>query len=147
MVALDFAQGGDNLLLVLLRFWLRRVQEVCELLLFVCREVGLAGAEESQVTEFVRSLTVGEVEYVPIARKFPVSCKLPTVILPGIMMSESRGSGAAVSVTATVAVADTTLASGFVHSAVIVVEPGFAPVASPEGLMLAIVGILDVHLI
>src|ERR1039458_1102029 len=32
-----------------------------------------SGREESQVTELVRSLTFGEVENVPMARKFPVS--------------------------------------------------------------------------
>jgi hypothetical protein len=89
------------------------------------------GSEESQVTELVRSLTVGAVEYVPIARKFPVSCKLPTEIVLGIMMSESRGSGAAVSETLTVAVAVSTLLSGLVHWAVIVLEPALTPEAIP----------------
>jgi hypothetical protein len=49
-----------------------------------------SGAEESQVTEFVRSLTNGADANVPTARKFPVSCKLPTVIALGMMVSESK---------------------------------------------------------
>lgn len=48
------------------------------------------GTEEIQdsVVEFVRSLTNGEVENVPIARNCPVSCKLPTVMALGITVSE-----------------------------------------------------------
>jgi hypothetical protein len=72
-----------------------------------------------------------------MARKFPVPCKLPTVILVGIIVSESSGSGAAVAVTTTVAVADTTLASGFVHSAVMLLEPAPTPVTTPAALMVA----------
>ena len=45
-----------------------------------------------------------------------------------------------------VEVAETTLLSGFVHSAVIVVVPVFTPVASPEALTVAIVGMLELHL-
>jgi hypothetical protein len=50
------------------------------------------GAEEIQVSvgELVRSLTVGGVENVPIARNCPVSCKLSTVIELGRMVSESK---------------------------------------------------------
>ncbi len=106
------------------------------------------GRSESQVTELVRSLTVGAVEYVPIARKFPVSCKLPTVILLGIMVSESRGSGAGVDVVVTVAGgAETTVPSWFVHIAVIVAVPTLWPVTSPVALTVAIVGMLEVHVI
>jgi hypothetical protein len=100
------------------------------------------GVEEIQVTELVRSLTCGEVENVPSARKFPVSCRLPTVIMLGIMVSESRGSGAGVDVTVTFVVADTTLLSGFVHSAVIVVLPALAPMTSPELDALQVAGIV-----
>lgn len=103
------------------------------------------GKEESQVTEFVRSLTVGGVENVPIARKFPVSCRLPTVMLLGIMVSESSGSGAAVSVTVTVPAAETTLLSEFVYSAVIVVVPKLIPLASPPAVIEAMVGMLELH--
>jgi hypothetical protein len=79
-----------------------------------------SGKEESQVTELVRSRTVGEVEKVPMARKFPVSCKLPTVIVLGIMVSESKGSGAGEDVTLTIADAEAPVPSAFVHTAVIV---------------------------
>jgi hypothetical protein len=104
------------------------------------------GAAETQVTELVRSLTCGLVEYVPMARKFPVPCKLPTVILLGIMVSESSGSGAAVDVTVTVAVADTTLESGFVHSAVMVLVPTLTPVTTPPvGLTVAMVGMVELQ--
>jgi hypothetical protein len=73
------------------------------------------GSEEIQLTELVRSLTVGGVEYVPIARKFPVSCRLPTAIALGIMVSESRGSGAGVEVVVIVAgSAGTIVLSAFV---------------------------------
>ncbi len=61
------------------------------------------------------------------------------------MVSESRGSGADVTATVTVAIDDTTLLSGFVHFAVIVVLPALTPVASPEALMVAIVGMLELH--
>ena len=104
-----------------------------------------SGAEERQVTEFVRSLTYGATENVPYARKFPVSCKFPTVIELGIIVSESRGSGAAVSETATAAVFETTLPSAFVNSAVIVVLPALAPVTSPDAFTVAIDGALELH--
>src|ERR1700758_3626935 len=82
-----------------------------------------SGKEESQVTELVRSLTKGTVEYVPMARNCPVSCKSPTVIAFGMIVSESRGSGAGVRVTVTDAVADKTDPSELVNTAVIVVAP------------------------
>ena len=104
------------------------------------------GIEESQVTEFVRSLTFGVVENVPMARKFPVPCKLRTVRLLGIMESESRGSGAGVDVVVMVAGgADTTVLSGFVYIAVMVVEPTLRPVTSPVVLTEAMVGMLEPH--
>ena len=103
------------------------------------------GSVEIHVTESVRSRTCGEFENVPIARKFPVPCKLRTVMLDGIMVSESRGSGAAVDVTVMVAGdADTTVPSGFVQIAVIVVEPTLIPVTSPAETE-AIVGMLEDH--
>jgi hypothetical protein len=104
-----------------------------------------SGAEERQATEFVRSLTYGAAENVPNARKFPVSCKLPTVIELGMIVSESRGSGAAVSETATAAVFDTTLPSAFVNTAVIVLVPELKPVRRPDALTVAIDGMLELH--
>jgi hypothetical protein len=46
------------------------------------------GAEVSQVTELVTSLTVGAVENVPIARNCPLSFKAPKTIPLGMMVSE-----------------------------------------------------------
>jgi hypothetical protein len=48
----------------------------------------LFGSEVSQVTELVRSLTVGSVENVPIARNCPVSPKVPKTIPLGMIVSE-----------------------------------------------------------
>jgi hypothetical protein len=48
----------------------------------------LFGSEVNQLTELVRSLTVGAVENVPIARNCPLSPKLPKVIPLGMMVSE-----------------------------------------------------------
>ena len=107
----------------------------------------ILGAEEIQVTEFVRSLTVGDAENVPIARYCPVSCRSPTVILFGMMVRESSGSGAGVRVTVKSALAETTDPSeGLVKTAVMVVVPALRPVASPDELTLAMVGMLEVHL-
>lgn len=103
------------------------------------------GVEESQVTVLVRSLTYGAVEKVPIARNCPVACKFPTEMELGMMLSESRGSGAAVSDTLTAEVAVTTEPSGLVSSAVIVVLPTLTPWASPVDVTVAIEGTLEVH--
>jgi hypothetical protein len=46
------------------------------------------GAEVNQVTELVRSLTVGAVENVPIARNCPLSPRVPKTIPLGMMVSE-----------------------------------------------------------
>jgi hypothetical protein len=99
------------------------------------------------VGELVRSLTVGVLENVPIARNCPVSCRLPTVIELGMMVSESRGSGAVVATTVMLAVLETTLPSLLVNSAVIVLVPVLTPVASPVALTVAIEGALELHLI
>jgi hypothetical protein len=107
----------------------------------------MSGAEDSQVTEFVRSLTYGGDENVPTARKFPVSCKFSTVIELGMMVRESRGSGAAVRVTVTVAVLDTMLPSEFVNTAVMVSLPALKPFARPVELIETMDGLLEVHLI
>jgi hypothetical protein len=115
------------------------------------------GKVEIQVSvgEFVRSLTYGAVENVPIAKNCPDPCKLRTVSEFGIIVSESRGSGAGVEVTVTEAVAVNTLAgvepeAGFVHSAVMVVDPTLTPLTTPfpEGspeVIEAYVGMLEVH--
>jgi hypothetical protein len=107
------------------------------------------GTEEIHVSvgELVRSRTYGTVENVPIARNCPVSCRFPTVIELGIMVRESRGSGAAVVDTATFALVETTLPSEFVSTAVIVVLPAATPVTWPVELTVAIVGTLELHLI
>jgi hypothetical protein len=62
-----------------------------------------------------------------------------------MIVSESRGSGAGVLETATVAVPDTTLPSAFVNSAVMVVLPALEPVTSPEALTEAMDGLLERH--
>ena len=48
------------------------------------------GAEDIQLTEFVKSLTVGELENVPMARNWPVPCQLRTVTELGMIVSDSR---------------------------------------------------------
>jgi hypothetical protein len=107
------------------------------------------GTSEIQVRlgKFVRSLVYGADEYVPIARNCPVSCKLPTAIVLGTMASESRGSGAGVLVITTVAVPETTLPSGFANFAIMVVDPAATPSASPDALTVAMVGMLELHVI
>ena len=85
----------------------------------------------------VRSLTNGAVENVPIARNCPVPCKLPTVRVAGMMVSETSGSGAVVAETVRSAVADTTVPSGFFSSAVMVGLPAFAPVTAPVAVTVA----------
>ena len=82
-----------------------------------------------------------------MARNCPVSCKLPTEMELGMMVSESKGSGAGVIETAMVALFDTTLPSAFVNAAVMVVVPGLNPVTSPDELIEAIEELLEVHLI
>jgi hypothetical protein len=67
-------------------------------------------------------------------------------MLLGMMVSESRGSGAEDVETVTDAVAETTLASGLVHSAVMVVDPALTPLARPVALTVATVGTLELHL-
>jgi hypothetical protein len=108
------------------------------------------GAEVSHCTELVRSLVVGGVEYVPMARNCPLSRRLPTVIVLGMIWSESSGSGAGVSVTVSCAELVTSELSGFFNSAVIVLVPRLTPVAwpFPEARPLETVatdGILEIH--
>ena len=71
---------------------------------------------------------------------------MPTVMLLGMMVSESSGSGAVVAVIVTAAVAETTLPSGLVQMALIVLEPALTPVTSPEAETVATVAILEVQL-
>jgi len=72
---------------------------------------------------------------------------LPTVIELGMMLSESNGSGGGVELTAMDAVPETTVPSVLVNCAVIVVVPTPTPVASPEALTVATVGMLELHVI
>jgi hypothetical protein len=105
----------------------------------------ILGAEESHVTELVTSLTVGEVEYVPIARKFPVSCKFPTVIVLGIMVSESKVAPPVPPpplVTVIVAVAPVDPAM----LAEIVAVPMDTAVDNPDELTVATAGVLEVQI-
>jgi hypothetical protein len=107
----------------------------------------LLGKEEIHLSEesFVRSLTYGTVEKVPIARNCPVSKISPTEITLGTTVNESRGSGAVVSETAMVAVEVTTLPSGLVNWAEMVVLPALRPVARPDELIEAMEGALELH--
>ena len=77
------------------------------------------------------SNVVGAVEKVPYARNCAVPSKFRSVTELGKTVIESRGSAAAVVVTVTVAVAVTTLASVFVHLAVMSVVPALTPEAWP----------------
>ena len=82
---------------------------------------------------FVMSITVGAVEKVPYAKNCAVPSKLPIETKFGKTVIDSRGSGAAEAVTVMVAVVDTTLPSGFVSLAVIVVVPALTPATCPAG--------------
>ena len=106
------------------------------------------GAPEIQLTEFVRSLTVGADANVPIARYWPVPCRLFTVTEFGMMESESRPVTLPVLpvglITVIVLVVETTPVNPFML-AVIVVVPADTAVATPEELTVATDGALDVH--
>ena len=106
------------------------------------------GAPEIQFTEFVRSLTVGEDAKVPIARYWPVPCRLLTVTVSGMMLSYSRPATPPVEpaglMTVSVAVEETTPVNPFIL-AVMVVVPSDTAIASPEALIVAIDGALDVQ--
>lgn len=108
------------------------------------------GKEEIQVSvgEFVRSLTVGAVENVPMARNCPVSCKLPTVIELGIIVSETSTppptAPCPVPVTTRVAL-ELTGPLNAVALAVMTVVPALTPVATPEELTVATAGTLEVQ--
>ena len=108
------------------------------------------GAEVTQVTELVRSLTVGVVENVPIARNCPLACKLLNEILLGIMVSERMLSPLppdtppADPVTVRFAV-ELTEPAYPVALAVMIVEPALTAVATPEALTVATAGTLEVQ--
>jgi hypothetical protein len=108
------------------------------------------GADVIQVTEFVRSLTVGAVENVPIARNCPVSCRSRTPSVLGMMVSERMlpplppAVPPVDPVTVRSAVALTGPANP-VELAVMTVEPALTAVATPEALMVATEGLLEVQ--
>src|SRR5665213_3216599 len=120
--------------------------EVPPVFVFTGKTLGVAEVHV-RVGEFVRSRTYGTLENVPIAKNCALSCRLPTVIALGMMVSDSRGSAGGVLETAMVALAVTTLLSGFVSSAVTVVMPAALPVARPAPLTTAIEGLLELHAI
>jgi hypothetical protein len=108
------------------------------------------GADVIQVTELVRSLTVGAVENVPIARNCPVSCKLPTTIPLGMMVSERMlpplpPEVPPVEPVTVRATSELTGPLNAVAVAVIVVVPALTAVASPEALTVATEGELEVQ--
>jgi hypothetical protein len=107
------------------------------------------GKEEIQISEgeFVRSLTNGAVENVPIARNCPVPCKLPTEILLGITVRERRlfawlPEVGRVTVSITLELASPLNA---IAPAVMVVVPAATPVTRPEALTVATVGVLELQ--
>jgi hypothetical protein len=98
------------------------------------------------VGEFVRSLTNGAVENVPIARNCPVPCKLPTVIELGMIASERRLPALSPAEPVTVRVALELVAPlNAAPRAVIVVVPSLTAAATPEALMVATEGMLEVQ--
>jgi hypothetical protein len=108
------------------------------------------GAEVSQVTELVRSLTVGAVEKVPIARNCPLDPKLPKLIPLGIIISERIPPPLPPVPTATVpgTVRTPLELTGPLYAvalAVIEVVPGLTAVATPLALTVATEGMLDVQ--
>jgi hypothetical protein len=108
------------------------------------------GSDVIQVTELVRSLTVGVVENVPIARYCPLSPKLPNTIPLGMMVSERMLPPLP---PATPPVDPVTVRSAVeltgplypVALAVMIVEPAFTAVATPEALTFATEGVLEVQ--
>jgi hypothetical protein len=98
----------------------------------------------------VRSLTVGDVENVPIARNCPLWVKPPKTIPLGMMVSERMLPPLPPPVPPVDAVAvrvalELTGPLKAVALAVIVVEPAPTAVAIPEALMVATEGALEVQ--
>jgi hypothetical protein len=120
--------------------------EVGDALLFVVTGKAF-GADVIHVAELVRSRTYGGVANVPIARNCPEAFKFPTSIELGMIVSESRSCGAAVSEVVRAAVLVTTEPSLFVSSAVIVLVPAARSLARPVALIEPAVGALEFHLI
>jgi hypothetical protein len=107
------------------------------------------GKEEIQVNvgEFVRSLTNGALEKVPIARNWPVACKLPTERELGMMVSETRSppdGPPPAPVTVRVAL-ELTGPLNAVAPAVIVAVPAATAVTSPAGLTVATDGVVELQ--
>jgi len=103
----------------------------------------------------VRSLTYGGVEYVPKARYCPVIPLFETVVPPGTMLMESRGSvpiapppvpvlpePEAVTLSVTAALTGPLKAVAF---AVMIVEPTPTAVTSPDEFTVATEGVLELH--
>jgi hypothetical protein len=108
------------------------------------------GAEVSQVTELVTSLTVGEVENVPIARNCPLWVKPPKTIPLGMMVSERMLPPLppvvppADPVTVMTALEEVGPLNA-VALAVIVVVPALTAVAIPEALTVATAGVVELQ--
>jgi hypothetical protein len=107
------------------------------------------GAEVSHLTELVRSLTVGEVENVPIARNCPLWVKLPKTIPLGMMVSERILPPLLPPVplepeTVRVALEEVGPLNA-VALAVIVVVPALTAVTTPEALTVATAGVVEVQ--
>ena len=107
------------------------------------------GAEVSHFTELVRSLTVGEVEKVPIARNCPLWVRLPKTIPLGMMVSERilpplLPPAPLVPVTVMTALEEVGPLNA-VALAVIVAVPALTAVTSPEALTVATAGVVEVH--
>jgi len=108
------------------------------------------GAEVSQVTELVTSLTVGEVENVPIARNCPLWVKAPKTIPLGMIVSERMLpplpplGPPADPVTVTPAV-EVTGPLNAVAVAVIVVVPALTAVTKPVEFTVATAGAVEVQ--
>jgi len=102
------------------------------------------------VTELVRSLTVGEVENVPIARNCPLWVKPPKTIPLGIMVSERMlpplpplvPPAAPVTVRTALEEVGPLKAAAL---AVIVAVPALTAVATPEALTVATVGAVELQ--
>jgi hypothetical protein len=110
----------------------------------------LFGSEVIHVTELVRSLTVGAVENVPIARNCPLSPKVPNVIPLGMMVRESMvpplppATPPADPVTVKAAV-ELTGPLNPAALAVMIVEPALTAVATPEASTVATEGVPEVQ--
>jgi hypothetical protein len=107
------------------------------------------GAEVSQVTELVRSLTVGAVENVPIARNCPLWVKLPKTIPLGMMVSERILPPLLPPVPLEPVTVKEELEEvgplNAVALAVMVVVPALTAVTTPEGSTVATAGVVELQ--